>query len=75
MGAYVPAWLLAFAAIPAWTLLVPAVVDGVAALSAPRFSGGAMRALTILNATALVTYAFVSLAVIFYVAFANNGIS
>jgi len=75
VGAYVPGWLLAVAAIPSWTLLMPAVIDGVAALSAPRLSGGAMRAFTIANAVGLVAYAFVSLAVIFYVAFANNGIS
>ncbi|HTC30534.1 MAG TPA: hypothetical protein VK702_07365 [Candidatus Acidoferrum sp.] len=75
VGAYVPAWLLAVAAIPPWTLLAPAVIDGVAAAAAARLSGGAMRALTIINAVGLVCYAFASLAVIFYVAFANNGIS
>lgn len=75
VGAYVPAWLLAVAAIPSWTLLTPALVDGAAATAASRLSGGAMRALTIVNAVGLVCYAFASLAVIFYVAFANNGIS
>jgi len=75
VGAYVPGWLLAVAAIPAWALLAPALIDGAAAPFAARFSGGAMRAFTILNACGLVAYAFVGLAVIFYVAFANNGIS
>ena len=75
VGAYVPGWLLAVAAIPPWTLLLPAAIDGMAALAAPRLSGGAMRAFTIANATGLVAYAFVSVAVIFYVAFANNGVS
>jgi hypothetical protein len=75
VGAYVPGWLLAVAAIPAWTLLAPALVDGVAALGARRLSDGLSRAFTIANATGLVAYAFVSLSVIFYVAFANNGIS
>jgi uncharacterized membrane protein len=75
VGAYVPAWLLAVAAIPAWTLLAPALIDGVAAAVAARLSGAAMRVLTIVNAVGLVAYAFASLAVIFYVAFANNGIS
>lgn len=75
VGAYVPAWLLAVAAIPAWTLVAPALIDGVAVVGAPRLSGGAMRALTIVNAVGLVCYAFASLAVIFYVAFANNGIT
>ncbi|HTX57980.1 MAG TPA: hypothetical protein VMD47_12845 [Candidatus Acidoferrales bacterium] len=75
VGAYVPGWLLAIAAIPWWTLLAPAAVDGVAVLAAANLSRGAMRVLTIVNAIGLVAYAFVSLAVIFYVAFANNGIS
>ena len=75
VGAYVPAWLLAFAAIPAWTLLAPAAIDGLAAAGAARLSSGAMRALTAINVAGLVCYAFASLAVIFYVAFANNGIS
>ncbi len=73
VGAYVPAWLLAVAAIPAWTLLAPALVDGAAAAGARRLSSGAMRALIIINAVGLVSYAFASLAVIFYVAFANYG--
>ena len=73
VGAYVPGWLLSVAAIPAWTLIVPAAIDGLAALSAARLSAGAVRAFTIANASGLVAYAFVSLAVIFYVAFANYG--
>jgi hypothetical protein len=75
VGAYVPQWLLGIAAIPAWTLLLPALADGAVALAAERLSGGASRVLTIANAVALIAYAFVSIAVIFYVAFANNGIS
>jgi hypothetical protein len=75
VGAYVPGWLLAVAAIPAWTLLAPALVDGAAALGAARLSERPSRALTWINAIGLTAYAFASLAVIFYVAFANNGIS
>jgi hypothetical protein len=73
VGAYVPGWLLAVAAIPWWTLLAPALVDAVAMAAAGSLSAGASRALTWINAIALVAYAFVSLAVIFYVAFANYG--
>ncbi len=73
VGAYVPGWLLAVAAIPFWTLLLPAVVDTGAAAVAARVTPGAMRALDWFNAVGLVVYAFASLAVIFYVAFANYG--
>ncbi|MGC2130068.1 MAG: hypothetical protein WA629_08230 [Candidatus Aquilonibacter sp.] len=73
VGAYVPSWLLVIAAIPAWALLLPALVDAVAALGARNLSDGLSRAFTIANATGLVAYAFVSLGVIFYVAFANYG--
>jgi hypothetical protein len=75
VGAYVPAWLLAVAAIPAWSLLVPALANAALALAAARFSDATMRTLTAVNAVALIAYAFVGIAVIFYVAFANNGIS
>ena len=73
VGAYVPGWLLAVAAIPFWTLLVPAAIDAAAALGAGRLSHGAIRVLDWCNAVGLVVYAFASLAVIFYVAFANYG--
>jgi hypothetical protein len=75
VGAYVPGWLLGVAAIPWWSLLLPAIVDGAVALAAARISGGTSRWLTIANAVGLIAYAFVSVAVIFYVAFASNGIS
>ncbi len=75
VGAYVPAWLLVVAAIPWWSLLVPAIIDGAAAFAAARFSDAASRAFTVANAAGLIAYAFVSIAVIFYVAFASNGIS
>jgi hypothetical protein len=75
VGAYVPAWLLAVAAIPPWSLLVIAFADGAVALAAGQLSDATSRLLTILNAIGLVVYGFVSVAVIFYVAFANNGIS
>jgi hypothetical protein len=74
VGAYLPDWLLAIASIPPWTLLLPAILDGVAAV-APRLPRGLVRALTIANAAALVSYAFAAIAVIFYIAFANNGVS
>jgi len=60
-------------AIPWWTLLGPAVIDAIATAAAARLTVGASRALTWINAIGLVGYAFVSLAVIFYVAFANYG--
>jgi uncharacterized membrane protein len=75
VGAYVPAWLLAIAAIPWWMLLIPAAVDALTAWIAARLTNGAMLTLTILNSVGLVAYAFVAVAVLFYVAFANNGIS
>lgn len=75
VGAYVPGWLLAVAAIPWWMLLIPALVDGLAAVGAAWLNGTTDRALTVLNAVGLVCYAFVAIAVIFYVAFANNGVS
>jgi hypothetical protein len=75
VGAYVPAWLLATAKLPAWSLVVIAIADGAVASAAARLSDAVSRALTIANAVALLTYAFASIAVIFYVAFANNGIS
>jgi hypothetical protein len=74
VGAFVPGWLLAVAAIPWWALLVPAAIDGLAAIPA-HLNAGIGRALTVLNAIGLIAYAFVAIAVIFYVAFANNGVS
>jgi hypothetical protein len=73
VGAYVPAVLLAVAAIPFWTLLFPALIDGIGVLAAQRLTGGAMRAFDWLNAIGLVAYAFLSVAVLFYVAFTNYG--
>ena len=73
VGAYVPAPLLAVAAIPAWTLLIPGLIDIIALAAAQRLTRGAMRALDWLNAIGLVAYAFVSVAVLFYVAFTNYG--
>ena len=73
VGAYVPGPLLAVAAIPFWTLLVPAAIDAAAALGAGQLSRGLMRAFDWVNAAGLVAYALVSIAVLFYVAFANYG--
>lgn len=75
VGAYVPGWLLAVAAMPPWMLIAPALVDAVAAAGSARLPGALSRALTIANAALLIAYAFVSVALIFYVAFANNGVS
>jgi len=75
VGAYVPGWLLATAAIPWWALLVPTAIDGLAAWAAACLASGAHRTLTVLNAVGLIAYAFVAIAVIFYIAFANNGVS
>lgn len=74
VGAYVPGWLLAIAAVPPWTLLLPAIVDAAIVLPG-RVSVTLARALTLVNAVGLIAYAFVCIAVIFYVAFANNGIA
>jgi hypothetical protein len=75
VGAYVPGWLLAFAAIPWWSLVAPAVVDGIGTALAARLSAGADRAFSLLNAAGLIAYAALAIGVIFYVAFANNGVS
>ncbi|HUA10061.1 MAG TPA: hypothetical protein VMA98_12415 [Candidatus Acidoferrales bacterium] len=75
VGAYVPGWLLAVAAIPWWAFLAPALVDGIAALAGASLTPPVVRVLMLLNATGLVAYAFVSVATIFYVAFSGNGIS
>lgn len=73
VGAYVPATLLAVAAIPFWILLVPAAVDALAVAAAQRLARSAIRALDWLNAIGLIAYAGTSVAVLFYVAFTNYG--
>jgi hypothetical protein len=75
VGAYLPAWLLAIAAIPWWGVLAVAGLDLLIALAALRLSDALLRALAFLNSAFLVFYVFVGVAVIFYIAFANNGIS
>lgn len=75
VGAYVPDWLLAVARIPWWVLLVPVAIDGIASAVAAKLTNRATLALTIVNASGLVLYAFVAIAVLFYVAFANNGVA
>jgi hypothetical protein len=73
VGAYLPDLLLGVAAIPYWTLFVPALVDLAAVLGAGRLSRGAMRAFDVLNAVLLIVYAAACVAVLFYVAFTNYG--
>jgi hypothetical protein len=75
VGAYLPGWLLSVAAIPPWALLAIAVLDAGIALLALRLGDGILRALAWLNLIGLVLYGFIGVAVIFYIAFANNGIS
>lgn len=75
VGAYLPGWLLAVASVPPWAMLVAVAFDALAALLALRVSEGLLRVLAFLNAILLVAYAAIGVAVIFYVAFANNGIS
>lgn len=75
VGAYLPDWLLAIAAIPWWALLVPAAADALIALAALQISGAVLRLLSWLNGLLLIAYAALGVAVIFYIAFANNGIS
>lgn len=75
VGAYLPAWLLGVASIPPWALLVLVAIDAVVALVASRVADGFLRALVWLNSILIVLYAFIGVAVIFYIAFANNGIS
>ena len=75
LGAYLPAWLLSVASIPPWTLLAIAVFDLLIALVALRVSVILLRVLAFLNGILLVVYAFISVAILFYVAFANSGIS
>jgi hypothetical protein len=75
VGAYLPGWLLAVAAIPPLAVLGVAVLDALVALAAPRLPDALLPVLAILNSVFLVAYAFIGVAVIFYIAFANNGIS
>jgi hypothetical protein len=75
VGAYLPGWLLTIAAVPWWAMLAAAAFDLVVALAALRLSNALLRVVAFLNGVLLVFYAFVGVAVIFYIAFANNGIS
>lgn len=75
VGAYLPGWLLAMAAVPWWSLLGAVAVDALVALAALRIPGALLRVLSWINALLLIAYAAVGVAVIFYIAFANNGIS
>ncbi len=74
VGAYVPGWLLGVAAIPPWAMLATAAADGLAALAAGHLPRALERGLVAANAALLVAYAFVGVAVLFYVAFASNAI-
>jgi hypothetical protein len=73
VGAYLPAALLAVAAIPFWTLFAPAAIDAAAALGAARLSRALITVLDWFNAVGLVAYAGAAVAVLFYVAFTNYG--
>jgi hypothetical protein len=75
VGAYLPAWLLLVANVPPVAVLAAAVVDALAALIALRMPLAIDRALVVANVVLLLAYAFAGVAVIFYVAFANNGVS
>lgn len=75
VGAYLPDWLLAIAAVPWWSLLAGAIVDAAVALAALHIPGAVLRLLSWLNGLLLIAYAATAVAVIFYIAFANNGIS
>ncbi len=75
VGAYLPGPLLAVAAIPPWAVLIGTGVNVLAALAAPRLPDVLLRVLVWLNAIMLIAGAFVAVAVLFYVAFANNGVS
>jgi len=75
VGAYLPDWLLAIAAVPWWALLAGVIVDAIVALAALQIPGSVIRLLSWLNGLLLIAYAAAGVAVIFYIAFANGGIS
>jgi hypothetical protein len=75
VGAYLPGWLLDVAAIPPLALLAIVLANALTAALALRLPGALLRVLAWLNALLLIAYACIGLAVIFYIAFANNGIS
>jgi hypothetical protein len=75
VGGYLPDSLLALASIPAWAFLIAVALNGIIALFVMRIADLLLRLLAILNAALLILYALIGVAVIFYIAFANNGIS
>lgn len=75
VGAYLPGWLLSAAAIPPWTLLLVALCDAAITLAATRIPARVLPILTAINVVGLGLYAFSATAVLFYVAFADSGIS
>ena len=75
VGAYLPSWLLALAAIPWWAVLSAVAVNAIIALAALHIPDGILRVLSWLNGALLVLYAAIGVAVLFYIAFANNGVS
>ena len=73
VGANVPDWASAFAAIPAWVWLLPAIIDlGVAAF-ARAMPAAAVRSLTVVSFAALIAYAGVAVFVLFLVSFAGTS--
>lgn len=75
VGGYLPDWLLAVAAIPAWTFLIAVAIDGVIALAAEYMADVVLRTLVAINSVLLILYAAIGIAVLYYIAFANSGIS
>ena len=72
VGANVPDWVLAFARIPAWIWLLPAVADLAVAAAARVIARPVIRSLTIASFAALIAYACVAVMVLFFVSFAGS---
>jgi hypothetical protein len=75
VGGYLPDWLLGVAKIPPWTLFIAVGLNLLFALLAMRLPDYALRVLALINSALLVLYAAIGLAVLYYIAFANSGIS
>jgi hypothetical protein len=75
VGAYLPGWLVAAATLPWWAALLPGAADALAAGWHARMAPWLFRAIVWTNAALLTGYVFCALAIVYYVAFATNGIS
>jgi hypothetical protein len=73
VGANIPDWVSAFAAIPAWIWLLPAAVDLAAAAFSRSIAQPVLRSLAITSFAALIVYACLAVAALFFVSFAGTS--